>query len=157
MNTLTFTKPHNIRKLMRELYLSPTAFDKFDKVISKGQQIVVTMKEGFTPTDSANVAAIIDAHTDTPDVFLTNFDKVLKAQPIGASIVAEFAANNMTTQIPREQMATFASQFNIIQNLLMGGSLSLARDAVQSIPEEMIGASVKAYFLRRINDGIASL
>lgn len=153
----SYVKTNNPEKLIKEINASSIS-SLILKITIQGTYVDVETTSDLDQGQQSSLLAVVQNHNpDIPDVELIVKKKIYQCMDFGRDIIAEFGAQNVATGMSDAQMTQLAEEFSSIQNLLLSGSLRLAKLQTEANTSVLVSSERKAYFANKIGTFLAGL
>ena len=153
----SYVKTNNPEKLIKEINASSIS-SLILKITIQGTYVDVETTSDLDQGQQSSLLAVVQNHNpDIPDVELIVKKKIYQCMDFGRDIIAEFGAQNVATGMSDAQMTQLAEEFSSIQNLLLSGSLGLAKLQIEANTSVLVSSERKAYFANKIGTFLAGL
>lgn len=153
----SYVKTNNPEKLIKEINASAMS-SLILKITIQGTYVDVETTSDLDQGQQSSLLAVIQNHNpDIPDVELIVKKKIYQCMDFGRDIIAEFGAQNVAMGMSDAQMTQLAEEFSSIQNLLLSGSLRLAKLQIEANTSVLVSSERKAYFASKIGTFLAGL
>jgi len=156
MNYL-YTKVNAPEKLIKELYASSVG-SLLKNIVIQGALVEIETENPLAAADEATLLSVIQAHSsEIPDMEILVKNKIYRCMDFGKEVIAEFAAQNVVLGVSDAQMKQISIDFAEIQNLLLSGSLRIAKQEIDTLQSTLVTEGRRAYFSNKIAKFLAAL